>query len=95
MKPALTISTVLALFALSLSNIAQAGPTITDKDFWVNEVHPSSPAESEGPRARAQEQEISPTQSTSEANSGLECRYEGGPKSPMTCQPAVVDEQAR
>ena len=71
----LTLSTVLALIALS--GAAQAGPRITDKNYWLNEIGPSSQSAAQAQpdwyRARA----MQPGQ--------YRCRYLGGPKSPQTC----------
>ena len=85
----LTISTLVALTALS--SVAYAGPKITDKDYWVNEVHPSSQStirqsEPNWYRAYGMQRGEPPAQIVPEGNSGqYGCRYQGGPKNPMTC----------
>ncbi len=87
----LTISTLLALVALS--GTAHAGPGITDKSYWPNEVGPSSYYRSTQTvpdqyhaRAMQRGRAVLPAQVAPEGNSGqYGCRYQGGPKSPMTC----------
>jgi hypothetical protein len=85
----LTISTLLALMALS--GTAYAGPGITDKSYWPNEVGPSSysrapQTEPDRYRARAMQRGAPAAQVAPEGNSGqYGCRYSGGPKYPMTC----------
>ena len=92
----LTISTLMALMALS--SVAYAGPRITDKSDWPNEVGPSSQskirqAEPAWYRARAMQEGAPPAQIVREGTSRQTgCRYlysggPGGPKSglPVTC----------
>jgi hypothetical protein len=87
----LTISTVLAVMALS--GVALAGQRITDKNYWLNELGPSSQSTARQTepgwyRARAMESGAAPAQILREGNTGrYGCRYQGGPKSPMTCSP--------
>jgi len=91
-EPVLTISTVLAV--MTLSGVALAGPRITDKNYWLNEVRPSSQptvrqTEPDWYRARAMEPSAAPAQIVPEGISGrYGCRYlyQGGPKSSfVTC----------
>ena len=85
----LTISTLMALMALS--SVAFAGPRITDKSYWPNEVGPSSQStirqtEPDWYRARAMQEGAPPAQIVREGNSSRQgCRFLGGPKSPITC----------
>jgi hypothetical protein len=85
----LTISTLVALVALS--GAAHAGPKITDKSYWLNEVRPSSQStirqsEREWYRAYGMQRGAPPAQIAPEGYSGqYKCRYQGGPKYPMTC----------
>jgi hypothetical protein len=81
----LTISTLLALVALS--GAAHAGPRITDKDYWPNEVGISSQLTYRQPapdwyRARAMQPGAPPAQIAAEGARGqYGCRYsyQGGP----------------
>ena len=85
----LTISTLLALVALS--GAAYAGPRITDKDYWLNEVHASSQSATRQTApdwygARAMVPGAGPAQIVPEGTSGQygsRYRYQGGPKSPF------------
>ena len=85
----LTISTLTALMALS--SVAYAGPRITDKDYWLNEVRPSSQStisqtEPDWYRARAMQEGAPPAQIVREGNSGRQgCRFLGGPKGLVAC----------
>jgi hypothetical protein len=85
----LTISTLLALMAVS--GAAHAGPRITDKDYWLNEVGPSSQStirqrEPNWYHAYGMQRGAPPAQIVPEGTSGqYGCRYQGGPKNPMTC----------
>ena len=85
----LAISTPLILAALS--GAAHAGPTITNYNYWPNEVGPSSyyrsaPTKSESRRALANQRGRPAVQSAPSNNSGqYGCRYQGGPKFPMAC----------
>jgi hypothetical protein len=83
----LTISTLLALVAVS--GTAHAGPRITDKSYWLNEVGPSSQStvrQTEPEWYRAYGRGAAPAQIVPEGNRGqYGCRYQGGPKYPMTC----------
>jgi hypothetical protein len=84
----LTISTLMAL-----TGTAYAGPGITDKSYWPNEVGPASyrgsmPTETDRYRARAMHggRGAPATQAAPEAKKGqYGCRYLGGPKYPITC----------
>jgi hypothetical protein len=79
----LTISTLLALAAWS--GAAHAGPKITDKSYWPNEVR-SQQTEPDWRSAYARQGGLPPAQIAPAINSGQSgCRYQGGPKSPMTC----------
>ena len=87
-EPVLTISTVLAVMALS--GVALAGPRITDKNYWLNEVHASSQSATRQTTpdwygARAMVPGASPAQIVPEKTSGQygSRRYQGGPKSPF------------
>ena len=82
----LTISTLLALMALS--GTAYAGPGITDKSYWPNESGPSSykrntQTEPDSYRARAmvRGRAAAPAQVAPEYG----CRYQSGPKFRTTC----------
>ena len=80
----LTISSVLAFVALS--GAAYAGPTITNKNYWPNEVGPSSrPAITQTVpdwyHARAMQRAAPPAPRGDRQG----CRYLGGPKYPITC----------
>ena len=86
----LTISTLMALMALS--SVAHAGPKITDKSYWPNEVGPSSQTRQTEPdwyRARAMQEGAPPAQIVREGTSrqtGCRYLYSGGPKGlPITC----------
>jgi len=87
-EPVLTISTVLAVMALS--GVALAGQRITDKNCWLNEVHASSQSATRQTApdwysARAMVPGASPAQIVPEKTSGQygSRRYQGGPKSPF------------
>jgi hypothetical protein len=91
-EPVLTISTVLAVMALS--GVALAGPRGTDKNYRLKEVGTSSQStarqtEPDWYRARAMEPSAAPAQIVPEGISGrYGCRYlyQGGPKSSfVTC----------
>jgi hypothetical protein len=80
----LTISTLLAFMVLS--GVAQAGPRITDKDYWLNEIRPQ-PREPDWRRAYALERgavsnHTAPGGQTAPVGQH-QPRYYGGPKSPM------------
>ena len=83
----LTVSLMLPLIA----GTAHAGPRITDKNYWLNEVGPSSqykPTQTEGDwrRAWARQGGLPPAQIAPAVRSRqYECRYQGGPKNPMSC----------
>jgi hypothetical protein len=85
----LTIWTLLALVALS--GAAHAGQRITDKNYWLNEIGPSSQSttrrtEPDWYRAYGMQRGAAPAQIVPEGSSGrYGCRYQGGPKFPMTC----------
>jgi hypothetical protein len=83
----LTISTLLALVAVP--GASHAGPKITDKSYWLNEVRPQSTIRQTEPdwyRAYGMQRGAPPAQIVPEGNSGqYGCRYQGGPKSPMWC----------
>ena len=87
----LALSTVAAF--LTLSGVAHAGPGITDRSYWPNEVGPSSyqrvlPTEPDQYRSRAMStgRTWSGTQAAPEGSNGQpRCRYLGGPKYPTTC----------
>jgi hypothetical protein len=85
----LTISTLLALVALS--GAAHAGPRITDKNYWLNEIGPSSQStikrtEPDWYRAYGMQRGAPLVQIVPDGNRGrYGCRYQGGPKFPMTC----------
>jgi hypothetical protein len=85
----LTISTLLALVAVS--GAAHAGPRITDKNYWLNEIGPSSQSairrtEPDWYRAYGMQRGAPPAQIVPQGNSTQHgCRYHGGPKFPMTC----------
>ena len=88
-KHVLAISALLALVAVS--GAAHAGPRITDKNYWLNEVRPPSQStirqtESDWYRAYGMQRRVPPAQIVPEGYSGqYKCRYQGGPKFPMTC----------
>ena len=83
----LTVSLMLPLIA----GTAHAGQRITDKNYWLNEVGPSSrygPTQAERDWRRVwARQGGRPRARTAPAVSGgqYECRYQGGPKNPMSC----------
>lgn len=75
MKSKLTLAGSLLLVVASFGQ-AVAGPTISDKRYWPNEVGPSADRQS-GPYARV------PSSSSFDrqpAASGKTFRYQGGPK---------------
>jgi hypothetical protein len=79
----LTISTLLGLMALS--GVAQAGPRITDKSYWLNEVR-NQQAEGDWRGAYALERGAPIRRIAPPVDGGqYQCRYQGGPKSPMWC----------
>lgn len=83
----LAVSLMLPLIA----GTAHAGQRITDKNYWLNEVGPSSqyrPTQTERDwrRAWARRGGLPPTQIAPAVGGGrYECRYQGGPKNPMSC----------
>jgi hypothetical protein len=85
----LTISTVLALVAVS--GAAHDGQRITDKNYWLNEVHASSQSATRQTvpdwyGARAMVPGVGRAQIVPEGTSGQygnRYRYQGGPKSPF------------
>ena len=83
----LAISTLTALVALA--SAAHAGPKITDKNYWLNEVSNQSTIRQTEPdwyRARAMQEGAPPAQIVREGNSGRQgCRFLGGPKGLVTC----------
>jgi len=84
----LTISTLLALMALS--GTAYAGPGITDKSYWPNEAGPSgySRAPQTVPdryRARATHRGAAAQFEPQGNTAQYRCRYQGGAHSPMSC----------
>ena len=85
----LAISTVAAF--MTLSGMAHAGPGITDKSYWPNEVGPSSynrtaPTGLDSYRARAmQDRRVLPSTQVAPEGYNGRCRYLGGPKYPITC----------
>ena len=86
-KPLLTLSLLLPLMASA--SVAHAGPTITNKNYWPNEVGPSSyyktmPTAPDRLRARAK-QRGAPSVQTAPVVNRQGCRYLGGPKYPITC----------
>ncbi len=89
-KRLLTISLLLPLVAISAT--AQAGATISDKRYWPSEVGPraysASGSQNELSSAFASDRRAPRSQAATKVNDGkgkYVCRYQGGPKSPMTC----------
>src|SRR5262249_61229850 len=87
-KRILPTSALLAVMALS--DVALAGPRITDKNYCLNEVHASSQSATRQTTpdwygARAMVPGASPAQIVPEKTSGQygSRRYQGGPKSPF------------
>src|SRR6266436_5326630 len=83
----LTISTLLALMALS--GTAYAGPGITDKSYWPSEVGPSHynrsmQTEPDPYRARAMHRGRAAAPAQVAPENG--CRYQDGPKFRTTCR---------
>jgi hypothetical protein len=66
------------LLLAAISGTAEAGPTITDKRYWPNEVGPAayrnSPVKDERRSPRLGMQSVKPAKS---------CTYQGGPKTGM------------
>src|SRR5262249_25507264 len=93
-----TVSLMLPLIA----GTAHAGQRTTDKNYWLNEVGPSSqygPTQTERDwrRAWAREGGLPPAQIAPAVRSRqYECQYQGGPKNPMSCswQPWCGRKQA-
>jgi hypothetical protein len=79
-----TISTLLAFMVLS--GVAQAGPKITDRNYWLNEVRPQQ-RESDWRGAYAWERGAISNQTGPGGQAASvgqhQLRYYGGPKSPM------------
>lgn len=82
---------LLLLPLVAVSGAAHAGPTIANKNYWPNEVGPWSydgikKTETDRRRARTVERGTGLFRAAPEVNSGqYRCRYQGGPKLPMTC----------
>lgn len=72
---------------MALSGVAYAGPTITDKRYWPNEARSSgSYGQTDPYTARALESRTPRAQVAPAPIGGRpNCRYLGGPKSPLTC----------
>jgi hypothetical protein len=86
----LAISILMTL--VILLGVAHAGPRITDKSYWPNEVGPSSYRNMRmGPAPYAARAMLGSkfgpaAQAPRAAYDGqYGCRYQGGPKFPMTC----------
>ncbi|OLB69164.1 MAG: hypothetical protein AUI16_29500 [Alphaproteobacteria bacterium 13_2_20CM_2_64_7] len=81
---ALTMSALLAFMVLS--GVAQAGPRITDKGYWLNEVRPQQ-REPDWRGAYALERGTVSNQTAPRGQTAPvgqhQLRYYGGPKSPM------------
>jgi|GEM_PF-1325930 hypothetical protein len=83
MKWKLTLAGSIILLAASLGQAA-AGPTITDKRYWPNEVGPSAYQQG-GPYAAANQ--VPPRRTSQRAPREKSCTYQGGPKSNLwTCR---------
>lgn len=89
-KPFLTVS---LLFLLTMvAGAAYAGPNITSKSYWPNEVGPSSyrttQTDANWRRAGAGLGAARFQTAPQARRSGQGCRwaYRGGPKSPITCE---------
>lgn len=89
-KRLLTISLLLPLVAISAA--AQAGTTISDRRYWPSEVGPSAyganSSQNELSSAFAFDRRAPRSQAATKVNDGkgkYVCRYQGGPKSPMSC----------
>lgn len=89
-KCLLTISLLLPLVAISAA--AQAGTTISDKRYWPNEVGPSAyntnSSQNKLSSAFALDRRAPRAKAATKVNDGKGkyiCRYQGGPKFPMTC----------
>jgi hypothetical protein len=68
-----------------ISSMANAGPKITDKNTWLNETR-NQQTEPDW-RSAYGLQTGAPIRQTAPAVSAgqSQCRYQGGPKAPMTC----------
>jgi hypothetical protein len=89
-KQLLTSSLLLPLMAVS--GLAHAGPTITDKNYWPNEVGPgayrTTPPQAGQTSSWAAEVGTPRARTAPEMDNGQrQCRYlyRGGPRSPVTC----------
>jgi hypothetical protein len=81
------IGAALLLPLIALSSSVQAGQTITDKSYWPNETR-TQPRYDVGRagdwRGQAGVNQVLPS-GTWVGSRSINCRYQGGPKSPMTC----------
>jgi hypothetical protein len=82
-KSLLAVSLLMPLMAIS--SMAYAGPKITDKTYSPGEVR-SQQTEADWRGAYAMEPGARLGRTAPAVNTGQsQCRYQGGPKSPMTC----------
>ncbi|MEW6449109.1 MAG: hypothetical protein AB1490_00535 [Pseudomonadota bacterium] len=82
-KHLFTVSLVLPLMAAA-SGAVQAGQRITDLIFWPNEVRAQTQIGLAAHNALASGAPVvRPSANTTVRQQ--QCRYQGGPKSPMTC----------
>lgn len=78
-----TLSLVLPLMA-AMSSAAQAGQRITDLSFWPNEVRAQTQTGLAAYNALASGAPVVRPAANATVRQ-QQCRYQGGPKSPMTC----------